>query len=114
MSLSVMAVFIFLANNSLTAKSRTIEHVDWTTDAILGSVGRLALISASEVPIYWAIDSPQGRLMLKGTCFDFDFIDVIDFDFDVLDWVLDFAFSRVFDVLVKVDLFKIIENININ
>jgi len=105
---------MFLASNSLTAKSRTIEQVDWTTDAIFGSLGRLALISASVVPIYWAIDSPQGRLMLNGNCFDLDLTEVLDFDWDFEVFDLDCTLSKVFDVLVKVDLFKITDNKNIN
>lgn len=43
--------------------------------------------------------------MLNGNCFDLDLSEVvdIDLDLDVLD--LDCALSKVFDVLVKVDLF---------
>lgn len=41
--------------------------------------------------------------MLNGNCFDLDLSEVVDIDLD-LD-VLDFALSKVFDDLVKVDLF---------
>jgi len=111
MSLSDMAVLVLRVSNSLTAKSRTIEQVDWTTDAMLGSVGRLVLISLRVVPIYCAMDSPQGRLMLKGICLALDLIFIIDLD--VLDsvWVLSFAFSETDDFVdfFVVDLLKIVE-----
>lgn len=52
--------------SSLTAKSRTIEHVELTVLSRLGSVGRLNVNSSTEDPIYCAIDSPQGKDGLNG------------------------------------------------
>jgi len=61
MSCNEMAVLALIEMSDLTAESLTIEHVDCTTDLRVGSVGKLAISSGNDVPIYCAIDSPQGR-----------------------------------------------------
>jgi len=105
MSLSVMAVFWFLDISALTAKSLTIEQVDWTIDFRDGSFGRFVSISVKFVCKYWAMDSPHGKNILKGNCDARALILVIDLLFIVvsifvLNCVLVIVLSIFIDLIV--------------
>jgi len=70
MSLSDKPAFEFLESSSLTARLRTIEHVDVTTLCRLGSFGKFVLSSSSDEPIYCDIASPQGTDTSKFSSLD--------------------------------------------
>lgn len=105
---SMMAARLFFLINSCTAKSRTMLQVELMVLSKLGSLGKFAVNSSTLVPIYWAMESPQGSEGLNGTCLAFCLIADIDLILDLSlfkDFIEDFVDDLVNDFAVDEDDF---------